>query len=266
MTGIDAYYNGYSAGSTSTSPHSYSNIPNEYATTPTTHTYLGHYVDASTRSSANTNGILNEICKVISAIGLANQDLGGNNSPYYFPVYIDTPRPSGTNYCAYHSAAYCNTVGGVYQVFQYAFFFQVDNDPGCSITGYTGSSGTTAYTNTKALNSLVNLSSHEVTEMRTDPAFIVNNNPNNWGFYGWYDSQGSEIGDKCAWSFPAGPVTFPAVTGPTTYLSAPVSYPITTWQVQGEWSNNAYQCSTNPSTCPPIPNPTTYNQGCVGTA
>jgi hypothetical protein len=64
------------------------------------------------------------------------------------------------------------------------------------------------------LAALANVSGHELSEARTDPASG-----------GWYDSSGQENGDKCAWTFKVPYVIF-------TDGKA--------WKIQGEWSNAAY--------------------------
>ena len=60
---------------------------------------------------------------------------------------------------------------------------------------------------------------HELSEARTDPV-----TPG-----AWYDGSGQENGDKCAWTF-----NVPSVT-----LSDG-----TRWELQGEWSNAAYNTGT----------------------
>ena len=175
----------------------------------------------------------------------------GDPSSYYFPVYVDVPRGS-TGYCAYHSAGYCSTPNGV---MQFGFFFQVDNDSGCPDPyTYTRKTSliptqTSPFSYTPGLNSLASLSAHELSETLTDPAYITSNR---WSFGGWYDSNGNENGDKCAWTFPTTQESFSASVGPTVYSPtlAPTSFPVpaTTWLLQGEWSNNAYCCSY-PSVC-----------------
>jgi hypothetical protein len=67
----------------------------------------------------------------------------------------------------------------------------------------------------EGLRSLANVSAHEYMEAITDPSISA-----------WYDSSGSEIGDKCAWQFKSA-VTLPGGS---------------TWQLQEEWSNNTSGC------------------------
>ncbi len=57
--------------------------------------------------------------------------------------------------------------------------------------------------NDKAADSLINVTSHEQFEAITDPQPQVVNGALTSS--GWKDSNGSEIGDKCAWQFPSTP-------------------------------------------------------------
>ncbi|HEY2398955.1 MAG TPA: hypothetical protein VGI23_01305, partial [Steroidobacteraceae bacterium] len=146
----------------------------------------------------NTNTILAEVCKVITS-----PDTSGNG---YYAVYTDIPRGSA-QYCAYHSVGSC---GGT--TVQFAYFFKLDGDAGCD--PQDSSSG-----HSQGLAAIANVSGHELSEARTDPA-----NPG-----AWYDAQGAENGDKCAWTFGAPLVTF--ANG-------------SQWKIQGEWSNAAYTAGT----------------------
>jgi hypothetical protein len=122
----------------------------------------------------------------------------------YYPVYIDQPR-GHTQYCAWHSAG---TINGVNV--QFGFFFKLDGDAGCDPQNpdSTWDEGTEA---------AVNVSGHELSEMMTDPQLNA-----------WYDSKGAENADKCAWTFGAKPVSLGS--GKTA----------SSWKIQGNWSNNAY--------------------------
>ena len=72
----------------------------------------------------------------------------------------------------------------------------------------------------QGLAAIANVSAHELLETITDPRGT-----------GWYDSQGDENGDKCAWSFPPG-------NGISTFSNGSV------WRLQMEWSNHAYSTSS----------------------
>jgi len=72
------------------------------------------------------------------------------------------------------------------------FFFKLDGDAGCDPQDMQ-----TTYS--QGLAALANVSAHELSEARTDPA-----TPG-----AWYDSQGQENGDKCARTFNVPYVTFP---------------------------------------------------------
>ena len=103
-------------------------------------------------------------------------------------------------YCAWHSYGTCNGVP-----IQFGFFFNLDGDAGCDPQD--------TWTNhSQGLAALANVSGHEISETATDPRNG-----------GWYDSSGAENADKCAWTF-----------------NKVVSFGSSTWKIQGNWSNQAY--------------------------
>jgi len=135
--------------------------------------------------------------QVLAAVARAT-----NNAPVpgaYYPVYSDKPRGSA-GYCAWHSSG---TIDGI-QV-EFGFFFDLDNDPGCD-PGAPSSTG-----HSQGLSALANVSGHELSEMLTDPQLNA-----------WYDQQGNENADKCAWTF-----------------DGLVTIGNETWKIQGNWSNAA---------------------------
>jgi hypothetical protein len=192
ISGMDSWHQGFSNSN-------YAKISDEYTgwngqVGPNTF-YNGHYIDTSAATGGNLTGpILNEVCKIIT-----NPEPQGNG---YYPVYTDVPR-GGANFCAWHSVGTCGT-----RRVQFAFFFKLDGDAGCDPQDSSG-------LHSQGLAALANVSGHELSEARTDPA-----NPG-----AWYDSQGQENGDKCAWTFNVPLVTFSNGTQ---------------WKIQGEWSNAAY--------------------------
>jgi hypothetical protein len=195
ITGIDAFYTGFSNSNYAKTSDEYTGSNGQVG--PDT-SYLAHIIDGSAASGGgNTSVILNEVCKVITP------DPSGNG---YYPVYTDVPR-GNAGYCAYHSAGTCNG-----HLVQFAFFFKLDGDPGCDPQDTSG-------LHSQGLAALANVSGHEFSEARTDPA-----SPG-----AWYDSQGQENGDKCAWTFNVPLVTFSNGSQ---------------WKVQGEWSNAAYTAGT----------------------
>jgi hypothetical protein len=117
----------------------------------------------------------------------------------YYPVYTDIPRGSA-GYCAWHS---WGTVGST--PVQFAFFFKLDGDAGCD----PADPGTT---HSQGLEALANVSGHELSEALTDPRGA-----------GWFDRQGAENADKCAWTF-----------------GGNVSIGNQSWKIQGNFSNNAF--------------------------
>ncbi|HET8893408.1 MAG TPA: hypothetical protein VFM96_04870 [Gaiellaceae bacterium] len=125
-----------------------------------------------------------------------------NNSPIadaYYPVYSDQPRGSA-GYCAWHSSG---TINGI-QV-EFGFFFNLDGDPGCDPNAPTNLG------HSQGLSALANVSGHELSETLTDPQLNA-----------WYDQQGSENADKCAWTF-----------------NGLVTIGTQSWKIQGNWSNAA---------------------------
>jgi hypothetical protein len=190
ITGLDSWYTGASGAT-------YTNTVNEYTGTNGQVTsqisYGGHYTDTSAAPSGapSTSAILAEVCKVIPS----------PVSSGYYAVYVDTPR-GNTGYCAWHSYGYCGTTP-----VQFAFFFNLDGDPGCDPQDSSG-------LHSQGLAALANVSGHELSEARSDPRNG-----------GWYDQRGAENGDKCAWTFGTPLLAFSNGTR---------------WKIQGNWSNKAY--------------------------
>ncbi|WP_348263135.1 hypothetical protein P8935_00935 [Telmatobacter sp. DSM 110680] len=196
ITGMDTWYTGFSNSN-------YAKASDEYTgsngTVGPMVTHGGHVIDSSASTGGgNTTTILNEVCKVIT-----NPDSAGNG---YYAVYTDTPR-GNAGYCAWHSAGTCHGVP-----VQFAFFFKLDGDAGCDPQDTSG-------LHSQGLAAIANVSGHELSEARSDPA-----SPG-----AWYDSSGQENGDKCAWTFGAPLVTFSNGSE---------------WKIQGEWSNAAYNAGT----------------------
>jgi hypothetical protein len=188
ISGLDSFYSGM--GGTE-----YDKTSNEYSdatgTVTDTISYSGHIIDTSqAQGGGSTSAILSEVCRKIT-----NPSSNG-----FYPVYVDIGR-GNAGYCAWHSAGTC---GGV--IVQFAFFFNLDGDVGCDPND--NRSG-----HSEGLAALANVSGHELSEARTDPRLNA-----------WYDSQGQENSDKCAWSF-----------GPTL-----VPFKNDSWKLQGNWSNSAY--------------------------
>jgi hypothetical protein len=201
ITGIDSFYGGVSNSS-------YAKTNTEYTDTskspvsPVVHAN-GHVIDPSfaPARAPQTSAILAEVASVYPH-PTANA---------YYPVYIDQPR-GHAGYCAWHSAG---TINGV--SVQFAFFFKLDGDPGCDPQNQ-------ATAQSQGLEALGNVTGHELSEMMTDPQLNA-----------WYDSQGAENADKCAWTFGKKLLNLGG----------------TSWKIQGNWSNNAYDTSTG------------YTRGCI---
>jgi hypothetical protein len=195
MTGIDSWYTGFSNSNYAKTSDEYSGSNGQVGQSTS---YQGRIVDTTPASGGNdTLAILTEVCKAIVP------DASGNG---YYAVYTDLPR-NGAGYCAWHSSGSC---GGT--PVQFAFFWKLDGDAGCDPMDSSG-------LHSQGLAALANVSGHELSEARTDPA-----SPG-----AWYDPNGQENGDKCAWTFGAPLVTFSNGSQ---------------WKIQGEWSNAAYNSGT----------------------
>ena len=200
VTGLETFYRGLDR-----SPYMGTNT--EYADPSAHHvssvvSYDGFIGDTSAAPSRapSTGDILGEVQRKIS-----NPVANG-----YYPVYVDTPRRN-TGYCAWHSSG---LVKGV--TVQFAFFFNLDGDAGCDPNAPTSPSG-----HSQGLSALANVSGHELSEAATDPHLNA-----------WYDSQGNENADKCAWTFGGSLVQL----GGTDAAHS--------WKIQGNWSNAAYTANS----------------------
>jgi hypothetical protein len=199
ITGLASFYQGYD--------HSlYAQRSGEYTDKSGVHvgdslTYQTEVVDP-TPAPAGAPSVADVLAEVARAV--PNPEPNGLG---YYPVYVDTLRPATADFCAWHSYG---TVNGVRV--QIAFHFNLDGDAGCA-------SNELGTLHSPGLASLANVSAHELSEARTDPTLTA-----------WYDRDGAENADKCAWTF-----------GPTDTNPAQLSTLSngTQWKLQGEWSNAA---------------------------
>ncbi len=189
-SGLGAFYSGVGGSSYIGTNTEYTGVSGEQVTRNVS--LNGDVVDTSAtpRRAPSTSDIL-----LVVQRDIANPVANG-----YYPVYTDIPR-GHNGYCAWHSNG---TVKGV--PVQFAFFFNLDGDPGCDPKDTSG-------LHSQGLAALANVSGHELSEALTDPSGG-----------GWYDQQGQENADKCAWTF----------NGLETFSDS------TRWLVQGNFSNNAY--------------------------
>jgi hypothetical protein len=200
ISGTNSFYAGWNNSNYAVTSDEYTGSNGQVGPTSTANAAV---IDGSASTGGNNTGpILNEVCKEISA-GNVPLDSSGNG---YYPVYVDVTRGSA-GFCAWHSVGTCSG-----QRVEFAFFFKLDGDAGCDPADtQTGHS--------QGLAAIANVAAHELSEARSDPS-----NPG-----AWYDSQGQENGDKCAWTFNVPYVHFSNGS---------------IWKVQGEWSNNAYNNGT----------------------
>ena len=116
VTGLDSFYAGFGGSF-------YAGTSTEYAGTngqvTVSSAYGGHLTDfsAGPRRAPKTSAVLAEVCKMVPS-----PDPSGHG---YYAVYTDLPR-GHAGYCAWHSWGSCNGTP-----VQFAFFFDLDGDPGC---------------------------------------------------------------------------------------------------------------------------------------
>ena len=147
ITGMDSWYTGFSGSNYAKTSDEYSGTNGAVGATTQ---HLGHVIDSSASTGGgNTTAILNEVCKVIT-----HPDPSGNG---YYAVYTDTPR-GNAGYCAWHSYGTCAGTP-----VQFAYFFKLDGDPGCDPSDTSGK-------HSQGLAAIANVSGHELSEARTDPA------------------------------------------------------------------------------------------------
>lgn len=208
IAGLDQFYVGHDGSRYAATVNEYTDTVGGGHVVGSGLVHQGNVVDTSAATGGtSTAPILAEVQKQVTA-GAIVPDPAGNG---YYPVYTDVPRGSA-GFCAWHSSGTVDLPGGGRQLVQFAFFFNLDGDPGCNPNDTTTG-------HSQGLAALANVSAHELEEARSDP----NTNA------GWFDSSGQENGDKCGWTF-----NVPAVTLANG----------TQWKLQGEWSNAAYSAGT----------------------
>jgi hypothetical protein len=214
IQGLDRFFSGINGSSYAATATEYSDSTGFITANSL---YLGHVVDATAAPSRalTTAGAVAEGCKVV------------NNNPDPNALYlIYTATGAGkVNYCAWHSWGNCPNGSRI----QVAYMPNLDGIAGCDPQDTTTG-------NSQGLAALANVTAHELLETITDPRGTA-----------WYDSSGSENGDKCAWSFP---VSAGNPAGLSTLTNGSM------WKLQMEWSNAAYTASTG------FPN-TAGQKGCI---
>ncbi|MFL5626141.1 MAG: hypothetical protein ACJ788_11165 [Ktedonobacteraceae bacterium] len=122
-------------------------------------------------------------------------------------ICIDSQTCSFQVFCAYHNFFGINTI---YAAMPYA---------GTSLSGCGIPDGTSPNDDIDA-DSEINITSHEQIEAATDPLLNA-----------WYDAQGAEIGDKCAWTF-----------GDVDSGGSNIQRNDNSYIVQEEWDNKQQGC------------------------
>lgn len=192
QAGLDSLFQGLSGSS-------FLGVADQYMRGSTSaSTFHANWVDTSAppKHAPSTSLITSEACNMIAQNGEQPDP-----NAIYFVYTSNFPR---TNYCAWHSHGTCNGVD-----IQVAYMPNTTGVGGCDPGDLYGCN-----TYSQGTRSLANVTSHEFMETITDADISA-----------WYDSSGSEIGDKCAWKF-----------------SSCVNLTNGSWQLQQEWSNAVSGC------------------------
>jgi hypothetical protein len=195
VTGLDRFFQGFGGSLYAGDSTEYTGSNGQVTSSST---YLGHVFDTSAppTKSPSVSKMVAEACKIT------------NNNPDPNALYLiyTSTFPRQNSFCAWHSYGNCSNGAPV----------QVANMP--NTTGIAGCNPADTWTtNSEGLASLANVTSHELSETITDPRNG-----------GWYDANGQENGDKCAWSF----------NHVVTLANGAL------FKLQMEWSNNAFNAGT----------------------
>jgi hypothetical protein len=191
ISGLQTFYGGVNASTYAATNSEYTDAGGQHVSTSVSVGAPITDLSTATANGSQTGPVLAEVCAQIS-----NPVSNG-----YYPVYIDQKR-GHARFCAWHSTGTCSNV-----TVQFAFFFNLDGDAGCDPQDTSG-------LHSQGLAALSNVSGHELSEMLTDPHLDA-----------WFDANGAENSDKCAWTFGTPLLTF--TNG-------------SQWKVQGNWSNAAF--------------------------
>ncbi len=120
-------------------------------------------------------------------LGIVQAAINGHSLPldpngiYFVLTAPGVGESSGflTTYCGWHTAAFFNNTW-----VKYAFVGDGGNNSGCSAQFGNSPNGD------PPVDAMISVIAHELSETVTDP--LIN---------AWYDTNGQEIGDKCAWNF-----------------------------------------------------------------
>jgi len=187
------------------------------STTDTTPYPANGCTDKATTICLSDAQLQTELINVMTAKGWTASSGGVQNM-----FFIFTPKGVGscvgsscayTSYCAYHS--WINSAGGAILYANQPYAAQ-------NYSIYTCDSG--QHPNGTTADATLNVVSHEHNETITDEQGSA-----------WFDSQGAENGDKCAWNFGT-------ALGSTTYGQYNQAIGTGKYYLQQEWSNATKGC------------------------
>jgi len=207
----------------------YFNINNSYtdgsgAPIPNSVTFVSSTTDNYSLGTSLNDGSIKTI--VQNAINSNKLPLDANGV-YFVLTSADVNETTGfcTQYCGWHTYAFIN---GTY--IKYSFVGNADRCPGaCSIQS-PGPNGTTGP------DAMVSVIAHELEEAATDPLLNA-----------WYDSQGEENADKCAWTFGSTQIANNGAQYNVMLGGAP-------YMIQQNWVNaSGGYCAMSYTSAPPTP-------------
>jgi hypothetical protein len=141
--------------------------------------------DNYSQGTSLTDSSINAIVK--NAINTKNIPLDPNGV-YFVLTSPDVKETSGfcTSYCGWHTSSYMTVSSGKSSVVQYAFVGNASQQcpGGCEAQSSVSPNGN------PGVDGMISVFAHELEESVTDPSLSA-----------WYDNNGSENADKCAWTF-----------------------------------------------------------------
>lgn len=208
IVGLDQFYSEFDGSRYSLAMLEYfPNIVTKPGVPPLSIGYSGHVIDPSDTSQAapTLTNAARAVCYDIDTGLIPSHKLADG---HYFSVFIDKRRPS-TEACGEIATYECELSStGTKVSYLVSLVYDADGDPNCDVHD-------TATRHSPALASAANQAARIIADLHTDA-----------GWTGWFDNNGGEIDDKCAWIFDIPFVIFPDNSR---------------WKLQSLWSNKAYE-------------------------
>lgn len=190
---------------------------------PTNSVFAGSWVDRSAypESPLLDSDIRNEVTKFDLSLATSGP-FGTIQAPGALNTIFFVFTEAGQNLCYDSSHTQCesNVFCGYHSAFNSGLGFSATYAAIPYAASFNCDIGSLSFPNDRPADLTINIASHEQMEAATDPMLDA-----------WYDSNGNEIGDKCAWFF-----------GPRNSAGANVTWNGHSYLVQQEWDNNGGGC------------------------